>query len=348
MWARIVLGAAFLAAALASRACEIGYYGHLLYGQYQLVADRVPIDQVLADAKADPALQRRLRIVQQARQYASKTLALPDNGSYTGYTDLHRRYAVWNVFAAPEFSLKPHEWCFLVVGCLGYRGYFDEAQAHATADEFKGQGEDVYVAGIAAYSTLGWFDDPVLNTMLAWPDDVLIGTIFHELGHQQLYVKGDTAFNESFATFVEEQGLRQYLPAGPDTDKVWQRRARDRQFVALMLEARKRLDALYKAGGAPDALRAAKAQEFARLQSGYESLKAGWGGDGRYDAWFKQPLNNARLLPFGLYYQWVPAFAGLYAEAKGDWKAFYAAAKTVGDLDPPQREVRLKELAKNP
>jgi predicted aminopeptidase len=198
---------------------------------------------------------------------------------------------------------------------------------------------------VAAYSTLGWFDDPVLNTMLRWPEDVLAGSVMHELAHQQLFVKGDTAFNESFATFVEQQGLAQYLAGQPQLREQAARHGQqEAQFLELMLAARGRLAAVY-AGAAPDGdKRRAKQAELARLRRDYETLKAGWGGDAAYDAWLAGDLNNARLLPFGLYHEWVPAFAALFREAGGEWATFYREAERLADLDPEPRREQLRRL----
>lgn len=334
----------FLAALLGG--CQAGYYVHLLRGQYGVLSQRQPIVAVIAAPDTDPALKIRLERAVAARQFASTALGLPDNDSYTTYADLHRPYALWNVFATPEFSLAPREWCYGLVGCLAYRGYYDQARAEAAAAELRAQGLDAYVSGVPAYSTLGWFDDPITSSMLQWPDDVLAGTLFHELAHQQQFVKGDTAFNESFATFVEEQGLRDYLRDAPELAQGAQlRRRRHAQLVALVLESRRRLDALYAGALPDDHKRRAKQAEFERLRSEYAGLRQKqWNGEGPYDAWIAAEFNNAKLLPFGLYHEWVPAFAVLFRESGGDWAAFYRAVAGLSELEPGARLVRLKEL----
>ena len=202
--------AALLAGALLLCGCEPGYYAQLIHGQYDLLSRRQPIDQLLAKPDLDPVLKQRLERAVDARRFASRELLLPDNGSYKSYADLERPAALWNVFAAPEFSLAAHEWCYWVTGCLAYRGYYALADAKEEAAELKGEGLDVYVSPVPAYSTLGWFDDPLLNTVVV-SDDAVASTIFHELAHQKRFVRGDTVFNESFASFVEDQGLRQYF-----------------------------------------------------------------------------------------------------------------------------------------
>jgi predicted aminopeptidase len=329
--------------------CQAGYYVHLLRGQYDVLSKREPIANLVAAADTDPELKLRLERALDARRFASRELGLPENGSYTDYADLGRSFVLWNVFATPEFSLAPREWCHLLVGCLSYRGYYNQAGAQEAAAELRNQGDDVYVAGVPAYSTLGWFDDPLLNSMLHWSDDVLAGTIFHELAHQQLFVKGDTAFNESFASFVEEQGLRQYLRNQPELAReAWQKREREVQFINQVMETRRRLEAIY-GGALSDAdKRRAKQAEFERLRVEYAVLKQEkWGGQGYYDAWMAEEFNNAKLLPFGLYHQWVPAFAALFRKAGNDWAGFYRAAAALSELEPAVRLARLEELRKS-
>jgi predicted aminopeptidase len=330
---------------LLSGCSSLGYYAQLAGGQWQLLRARQPVAQVLADPGQPVELRRRLQQAQDARAFASRQLALPDNRSYRLYADLGRPYVVWNLFATPEFSLAARTHCFPIAGCVAYRGYFDEQRARGAAALLRGEGLDTEVAGVPAYSTLGWFDDPLLAGMLAWNDQRLAGLIFHELAHQRLYRAGDTAFNESYARFVEEEGLRQWRRArGLPPPPAHLERQRD-QFVALVMASRARLERLYARPLAAEAMRAAKQAEFQRLRGEYAALRDGpWQGDGRYDAWFARPLNNARLLPFGLYEQWVPAFAALFAEAGGDWPRFHAAVAELARHDAAERERRLAAL----
>ena len=318
------------------------YYGHLARGQVDLLSRRVPIAEVLADPATDAALRSKLERALDARAFATRALGLPDNASYTSYADLGRPYAVWNVFAAPEFALEPHEWCYPFLGCLAYRGFYDRARADAAAAELREQGLDVHVAGIAAYSTLGWFDDPLLNTM-AGEADAVAGTIFHELAHQVHFVDGDTAFNESFATFVEQEGLRRYLKDAPELVEQAARRQRwHADFVALMLGARARLEAVYAGPGSDADKRERKRAEFERLRADYAALRRAWRGED--DAATLAEANNALLLPFGLYHQWVPAFGRLFERQGGDWAAFYRAVGELAELDEPERVKRLEAL----
>ena len=326
-----------------------GYYLHLAAGQIDLLRARQPISRLIASPDTDPVLKARLQRVLDARSWAVGALALPDNGSYTQYADLHRPYVVWNVFATPRYSLRPVEHCFLFVGCLAYQGFYTREQAQARADELAAQGFDAYVGGVPAYSTLGWFDDPVTNTMMGWNDAQLIGTLFHELAHQRLFARNDTEFNESYAQFVEQEGLRQYLAVEPLPHDA-AAHGRRTQFVRLMLDARERLTALY-AQQMPEAERAVRKREaFDRLRADYAQLRdTAWNGFAGYDAWFADgELNNAKLLPFGLYDAWVPAFATLFEREGRDWPRFHAAAQRVSKLPPAQRKQEMQRLLPAP
>jgi predicted aminopeptidase len=340
-----LLGALALLAALC--ACStVGYYGHLARGELSLLAARRPIDRIISDPATDPQLKARLELAEHARAFASDHLQLPRNGSYTKYADLGRPYVMWNVFAAPEFSLDAARQCFPIAGCVAYRGYYDRARAQAESEQLHAQGLETWIGGVAAYSTLGWFDDPILNTMLAWGDDELAATIFHELAHQKIYVKDDTQFNESFATFVQREGLRQWyaFTALSPTDDAEQERSD--QFDGLVLTARDRLQALYASNLPADAMRARKAEEIQRLRTQYYQLRdTQWKGVGLYDEWIKSDINNAKLLPFGLYHEWVPAFAALFAQKAGDWPAFYAGVAELANAKPEARRQALAALS---
>lgn len=316
---------------------SVGYYGQLAEGQWQLLRARTPVAEVIADPQRDPRLRQHLVHAEEARAFASRHLKLPDNGSYRVYADLGRPFVVWNVFATPEFSLEPQTHCFPIAGCVAYRGYYRQGAARGAAALQKQQGLDVYVGGVQAYSTLGWFDDPILNTMLDWGDERLATLIFHELAHQRVYVPDDTEFNESFATFVEQEGTRQWRAArglAPLTDGA---AAQREPFVALVLATRERLKALYAQPLSEAAKRAGKQAEFERMRREYRQVR----GDGRYDAWVYGPMNNAKLLPFGLYDQWVPAFAQVFREADGDWQRFYRRVEALGAMPLAQRRAAL-------
>lgn len=332
---------------LALNGCSgIRYYSQLADGQWQLLQARRPVDQVIADPSSDPKLRAHLVQSQAARIFASQHLHLPDNKSYRLYADIGRPYVVWNVFATPEFSLTAHSHCFPIAGCVAYRGYYSQGAARGEAALQHQQGMDVSVSGVEAYSTLGWFNDPIISSMMTWGDERLATLIFHELAHQRFYVKNDTEFNESYATFVEQEGTRQWraargLPPASDTE-VQQRD----QFTRLILDTRQRLERLYALPLPAEQMRQRKVAEFERLRSDYRQLRdSQWNGAKRYDAWINAPMNNARLLPFGLYDQWVPAFAALFRQVGGDWVAFYAAVEKLGALPVEERKAALKALA---
>ncbi len=334
----------FLVSALG--ACStVGYYAHLAHGELALMSARRPIEKVVADPNTDAKLKAKLELAEQARAFASAHLGLPRNASYTRYADLHRPYATWNVFAAQEFSVEPLQHCFPLIGCIDYRGYYDRDRADREVASLKSQGYETFVGGSAAYSTLGWFADPILSTMIRWDDDELIGTIFHELTHQKIYIKDDSAFNESLAMFVQQEGLRQWreihgLPPADVADLQ-----REGEFTALVLQARDRLKALYATKLAPDEMRRRKQEEIARLRADYAALRDGkWHGDKDYDDWINGDINNAKLLPFGIYNSWVDAFAALYKKCGSDWTRFYAEAARIGNLDADARKSVLRAL----
>ena len=318
-----------IAVALSQSAC---YYVQAARGQYDVLARAEPIDELLAAESTPAELTRRLELVQEARQFAVDELLLPDNDSYRSYADLDRAYVVWNVFAAPEFSLEPRTWCFPVAGCVAYRGYFDKEDAQRKAARLHDDGYDVAIGGVPAYSTLGRFDDPVLNTMMQWRDADLVATIFHELAHQALYIKGDTAFNESFATAVADIGLERWvLSRGgqADLDAYLDRRRVREQLVAIIREARADLEALYASGVDSESMRQDKA---ARLQQLSTDLAAKLAGSGR-DApgWLGDELNNAKLASIGLYELDLSRFRGIYESCEREMACFYARAEALAD-----------------
>ncbi|MDE2156618.1 MAG: aminopeptidase [Xanthomonadaceae bacterium] len=327
-------------------ACSsLRYYAQAARGQGALIMRRRAVSAVVRDPATDPELAARLLLAQQARRFATQHLGLPDNRSYTGYVDLHRPYVVWNVFAAPRYSVEAIPQCFPIAGCVAYRGYFHEAAAQADAARLRAHGDDVWVGGVPAYSTLGWFADPILSSMLRWDDDELAGTIFHELAHQLIYVKGDTAFNESFATFVQAEGLREWrqsrgLPAQDDRAQ-----AMERGFTRLVLGLRARLKTLYASGADESAMAAGKRREIEAFRVRYRQWQQReWPDDHRYDSWVAKPINNARLLPFGLYDRWAPAFGTLFQRAGRNWQAFYASVRDLARKSKAPRSRALQAL----
>jgi predicted aminopeptidase len=324
--------ARLLVAAIGCASLQGCYYAHLAAGQLELSRRRVPIEAVLARPETDEVLRGRLELAQRARDFAIGALGLPDNGSYRAFADLGRRYATWNLFAAPEFSVKPRRWCFPVAGCVSYRGYFDEERAHRVADRLRAKGYDVHVAPSIAYSTLGHLRDPVLNTMLRYGDAELAAFLFHELAHQAVYAPGDSDFNEAFATVVETEGLRRWLGRQErpgELEKFLVVRAKQREAAELMVGSRRRLAALYASDIPEEAMRKEKAAEFARLR---ESLAAGGqlsGGE----------FNNARLVALATYERCVPALRAALEEEGGDLPAFYAAMASVAQSPTDRREI---------
>ena len=327
---------------------NFSYYLQSVEGQMSLLQKRHPIVDVLADPATPPTLKSRLERVLTVRDFASRELLLPDNQSYRSYADLERPYVVWNVFAAAEFSVKPEQWCFPVAGCVEYRGYFAQAKAEAFAQDLRAKGLDVYVGGVPAYSTLGWFDDPVLNTFIHYPEHELARLIFHELAHQLLYVKGDTEFNESFAAAVEAEGIARWIARFGDDrmrELYEQSQLRRTQFAALVLKHRGALAALYRMKLAPAAMRERKAGVFAGLTQDYQRLKVEWGGYAGYDRFFDEP-NNAKLASIALYNTLVPRFRQLLVRHQGDLKAFYAEVKEIAALGKDARASRLAAAGK--
>lgn len=324
------------------------YYAQAVTGEVEILASRRPIEEVLADPATPPATKRQLELVQRLRDFASRALQLPDNRSFRTYVDLERPYVVWDVFATPELSLKPKQWCFVVAGCVPYRGYFTRAAAEQFAAKLKHKGYDVYVGGVPAYSTLGWFNDPVLNTFIHRSEADLAGLLFHELAHQKLYVSGDTAFNESFATAVELEGVRRWFQQSRnarETEDYLKKVKRREEFFALVLRHRARLAEVYASKRSDADKRAAKARELEALRHDYALLKAKWNGYTAFDNWFKLDLNNAHLAAIGLYTQYVPAFQALLAQQGGHLTGFYRVVEKIASLPKKNRAKALRSLS---
>ena len=325
----------------------ISYYLHVVKGGLELLRGREPIDKLIAAPDTDPDLRERLGVALDARNFASRELGLPDNKSYRKYKDLGRPYATWTVVAAPELSLRPVEWCFPVAGCVSYRGYFSPERAAEFADDLRHQGYDIDMGGVQAYSSLGWFADPVLNTFLNLRDYDLAGLIFHELAHQKLYTKGDTAFNEAFATVVESEGIRRWLEnrgSGEMFDQYRLAAEREREFVALAKTARQRLEKIYASKEVDEVQRSRKAEVLDEVRSEYQVLKQSWGGVSYYDGWFDEGLNNARLLSVGAYHDHEPALRHVLLECERDLECFFAEASRLGELSREERSQILEGL----
>lgn len=310
-------------------------------GQMEIVAKRKPIAAVIANPATSTALRERLEYVSEARAFAVSELGLPDNGSYRGYADLRRPFVVWNVFATDEFSVEPKRWCFPIAGCVVYRGYFNQRRAERYARRLRFSGHDAAIGGVAAYSTLGHFDDPILNTMMAWNDIQLAGTLFHELAHQVLYVPGDSQFNESFATVVEEAGLARWLESRGRVQemRVWYaQRERTEAFIGLLLAARERLRQLYAEGLPAVQMRLRKQEELGRLKFEYWQQKQRWRGYSGYDRWFDRALNNAHLVSAATYHGCLPQLRELLQAQGEDLPRFYVAAREIAQASKETRQ----------
>jgi predicted aminopeptidase len=311
-------------------ACGTMYVTQAARGQWQVMRAREPIDKVIASQSTPQDLRARLTEVRAAREFASRELGLPDNGSYRSYADLKRPYVVWNVVATPEFSVHPQRWCFPIAGCVAYRGYFAEEKARKFSDSLSGKGFDTFVGGVPAYSTLGKFQDPVLNTMLGYGDDELAAIIFHELSHQLVYVAGDSEFNEAFATAVEQAGLERWLRfRGRESDlgRYKSRRVRQAQVVGLFARARTELADLYEQKLPSDSMRARKREILASLDGELAVLEKKLGIRSAYRDLAPKGLNNAILASVATYYDCVPGFERLLAGNGGDLPKFYAAVR---------------------
>jgi predicted aminopeptidase len=332
-------------ALLALQGCGTLYVMQAANGEWQVMRARKPIDKILKDPKTPQEFRDTLTQVNAAREFASRELALPDNRSYRTYADVHRPYVVWNVVAAPEFSVHPKQWCFPVAGCVAYRGYFVEKRARSFAGRLGRQGYDVTLDGVPAYSTLGKFADPVLSTMLPYGPDELAAIIFHELAHQLLYVKNDTGFNEAFATTVENAGLERWLTLNGHADEIRRYRkdsTREREYVDLFDRTRAQLARLYASGLPVAQMRARKTQTLATLAAEIKDLEKRQGvKSSGYDEWIKEGLNNARLASEANYYDCVPGFERLLAEQDNDLPRFYAAARELARLPMAERHEKL-------
>jgi predicted aminopeptidase len=331
---------------MAPAGCEsMRYYSHVASGQMHIVNQRQSIREMIAAPDTDPQLKRQLRQILEIRNFAQKELSLPVGSHYLSYTEVDRPYVVWNVSAAPEFSLAPKTWYYPFIGHAAYRGFFSKDMALRFAEKLEKQGLDVYVGGVTAYSTLGWFSDTVFSTIIRRDENATAALIFHELAHQILYVPDDTTFNESFATTVEQEGLQRWMAATENPlgyQMYIQQGLRRQGFLALVATYREKLAELYRQENmVPGKMRHRKAALFADMRDEYANLKADWHGYAGYDNWFDPPLNNAKLNSVGTYYDLVPAFTQLLARQNGSLEAFYAECRILAGLPKSERNRRL-------
>ena len=341
--------AALLLASAITGCTGVSYYAQSIEGHVEIMAARKNVGRLIRDPSTPKALRAKLTSASAIRRFATDELALPDNSSYRSYVDIHRDNVTLAVFAAPQFSLAPVTWCFPVFGCVPYRGYFSRKSAIESAAELQRQGLDVYVSGVTAYSTLGWFSDPLLSTMLRQDDTYLASLIFHELAHQKIYVNGDSAFNEAFAVSVETSGTRKWLRATGNRAGLRRyetNRRRSADFLRLIAETRVELAQVYGSPRAPKQMAAAKAATIDRLRVRYRQMRdTRWGGYRGYDAWFAAPINNAKLAATAVYGEQVPAFLRLLDLCGGDYPRFYAAVRRIGALPAASRAQALRTVA---
>jgi predicted aminopeptidase len=345
MSARQILLSGLLVAVIAGYT-HIAYYGQAVHGQLAMLVAMQPIDAYLADPHVDPALKQKLVKVKQIRDFAVKELGLPDNESYTHYADIGREYVVWNVIATPELSMQPVQWCYPVAGCTTYRGYYDKNDALSYARTLQAAGYDVHVTGVPAYSTLGWFSDPVLSTFIHYSETQLARLIFHELAHQVLYAHGDSQFNESFAMAVEEAGVERWIAQHGD-ESMRQRHlkneSRKKDFLALLEKYQERLQRVYEGDASNEEKRARKAEIFRALHDEFQHVRVAWNGYPGYDGWFAQKLTNAHLASLATYHNFVPGFKALLAK-QTKLPEFYKTVKSLAALPLKVRHEQLTQL----
>lgn len=338
---------AALPAVLQVAACAgPGYYAQAVSGHLELMRQREDVAAVLAAPQTQPSLRSQLELSLELRAFAVRELGLPDNGSFTQFARTGREAVTWNVVATPELSLEPRRWCFLVAGCVPYRGYFEREAARRFAGRLAEDGFDVDVTPAVAYSTLGWFEDPLLDTMLRHGEEQLAAIMFHELAHQKVYLRGDTAFNESYASFIEETGVTLWLRTSGRTGRLpdWQRRQQAAaDFDKLLLLTRAGLADVYGTSGPDAAKRRAKAAAFDQMRAAYRELVSGpWAGHDLYAGWFDQELNNARLALFNSYRGGICAFTALFHEVDQDMERFHARVAERAALAPSARRAWLE------
>lgn len=338
MW--VTLRLVLIAATVLFGGCaNLRYYAQAVGGQWDLLNRAQSVNEVIDNPETTQNLKHALTQAVQLRAFASRELGLPDNQSYTRYADLNRPYAVWNVFATDEFSTTPKQWCFIGVGCVSYRGFFAQADAEAFAAELRRNGNDTFTGGVPAYSTLGWFNDPLLNTFIGYAEPEIAQLIFHELAHQVVYVRDDSAFNESFATTVEREGVNRWLNTqGTSAQRgaFESRQQRTASYIGNMLSARKQLDALYASSADTTEKRKVKAQIFTALRAELAQ------GSQHPERWLTPQLNNAQLASIATYTQLVPAFSALLEQQHGDLEKFYAVVKEISALPHPERNAKLQ------
>ena len=342
----MVAGVAVAMAITLSGCGNLNYLAQSASGHLSLMTQRQPIEDVISDPGTTPQLRKKLQLLMRQREFAYSHLALPDNGSYRSFVALGRRYVTWIVVVTPTFSMQPVSSCFLIVGCVAYRGFFSEMDARTYAAGFAADKYDTYVGGAGAYSTLGWFADPVLSTMTARSEPGMAAVLFHELAHQRIYIADDTVFNESYAVAVEQVGVRRWFEHQKrleDVERYARATNQRRQFTDLVAAAKARLNDVYAQSDSNEDKLAAKQGVFAWLRRQHEMLRVSWGGRSAYSRWVEGPLNNAKLVLVGTYAEYVQAFLALN-EKSLDMESFHQAAERIAQLPVGERRRQLREL----
>ncbi len=339
-----------IAVILLSGCSDIGYYWHSTKGHLSIMDKRVDISTLLEDPDLDIKLRSRLVLIQKIRAFSIETLALSDNGSYTSYAQLNRSYVLKNLFAAPEFSTRLLSWCYPIAGCASYRGYYDEDLLAEFVAKLKKDNSDIHIGEVPAYSTLGWFDDPVLSSFIHWPETRLAGLIFHELTHQQLYVDNDTLFNESLASAVQRTGTELWLKSRQKSDEITQFRdynLYNQAVVQLIEQTRAELDTLYETEISPETKRKQKKTILDTAIERHATLAQSFNNKGGYTHWFSSGLNNAKLASVSAYNVHLPAFINMMDAQQGNFKRFFEYVETIAQLPKPKRDLCLDAWQKN-
>lgn len=323
---------------------DLGYYWHSAKGHMAIMHQRVAIEDILADPESDTGLQQRLILVKEIRRFAIEQLALPESGSYTDYAQLDRPYALQNLVAAPEFSTRPLTWCYPIAGCTSYRGFYQQQRLDDFVKSLKIDNNDIHISRVPAYSTLGWFDDPVLSSFINWPDHRLAGLLFHELTHQRIYIDDDTKFNESLATAVQQVGIRAWLSSRDQHGRLekFNRSLLYRRDVVLLIETgRNQLSAIYQGDQSDAWKRAEKQKIFQTMREQYEEISRSHNYRDGFAKWFAGELNNAKLASVSTYNALIPAFVTMIQAFDNDFEAFFDYAESIGDLDKDKRTLCL-------
>jgi predicted aminopeptidase len=341
----LIAGCAVLGNSFGRLSEGVGYYWQTISGHLSILQRAEPVGELLAQGKLDPRTRERLEFAKRVRRFAVTDLGLPDNGSYTRFADLKQPFVTWGVVASPELSLRLTQWCFPVAGCVTYRGYYSLEAAERYAAKLQSQGLDVQINGVPAYSTLGWLDDPLLSTFINYPDAEVARLVFHELSHQVVYVPGDSMFNESFASTVEQLGVERWLGLNGTPEQrlsYRQQRLRRDNFLALLSRYRDKLAAVYAARTPDEIKREGKRLVLAELKGEYQRMREGpWAGFTGYDRWFSRPLGNAHLGSVATYTTWVPVFRQLFDESGEDFRRFYLKVGELASLDRVERQAFL-------